>query len=321
MIWLLLACASRSDPAPPAASAPEPPASVEPPQHPGPGHGPPGGRPPLRQHSAVSSSGVSTLEPAVVAPITANEATWVVEGSWRLLQANAVPEHPTGAFPNPGNPNPIRAQDIRVQVPVAPQIAEAPTAVKLPGWALNGVPFDPGAGEFYQGDPGLGWQYEALSGAVPLGIDENHAHVQPTGTYHYHGLPTLFLQAQGVRFDAHSPQVGWASDGFPIYALYGYADPQDSSSPIVEHTSSYRLKEGTRPSAEGQPGGAYDGTFSADYEVVEGAGTLDACNGRWTVTPEFPEGTYAYFLTGDHPVVPRCVVGTPDRSLRRPPPR
>lgn len=275
----------------------------------------------MRKHTTVSSAGVDRRAKADVAPISANEATWTVEGSWRILSANAVPAHNTGAFPNPGNPNRISVQEIRAQVPLNPQVAEGPTRVKEPGWALNGVPFDPGAGEFYQGDPSLGWQYEALSGAVPLGIDDNNAHVQPTGKYHYHGLPTLFLEAQGVTHTAHSPQIGWAADGFPIYALYGFEDPKDAGSAIVEHSSSYRLKEGTRPSGEGQPGGAYDGTFNADYEFVKGAGTLDECNGTWTLTPEFPQGTYAYFLTSSHPVVPRCVVGTPDRSsLRRPPP-
>ena len=248
----------------------------------------------MRKHTTVASAGVQSLEPAVVDPITESLATWTVEGSWRLLQSNAVPAHKTGAFPNPGNPNRISAQSVSARIPLAPEVAAFPTPVKVPGWALNGVPFDPGAGEFYQGDPSLGWQYEALSGAVRLGFDENHAHVQPTGMYHYHGLPTLFL--------------------------YAFEDPESARSEIIEHSSSYRLREGTRPSGDGQPGGAYDGTFNADYEFVDGAGTLDACNGIWTVTPEFPDGTYAYFLSGSHPVVPRCVVGTPDRSMRRPPP-
>ena len=318
-LLLLAACASKTEPT---TSVPEtaPVQAEAPPQHPGPGMGPPGDRPPMRKHTTVASSGVKRLVPADVPPSSENTATWRVEGSWRLLESNAVPDHNTGAFPNPGNPNTISPQRISAKVPLSPAVADSPTPVKTPGWALNGVPFDPGAGEFYLGDPSLGWQYEALSGAVPLGIDENYAHVQPTGKYHYHGLPTLFLEAQEVSFKAHSPQVGWAADGFPIYALYGYEDPQDSGSAITEHTSSYRLKEGTRPSGEGQPGGAYDGTFNADYEYVQGAGTLDECNGFWTQTPEFPEGTYAYFLTGSHPVVPRCVVGTPDRSMRRPPP-
>lgn len=46
-----------------------------------------------------------------------------------------------------------------------------------------------------------------------------------------------------------------------------------------------------------------------DYEYVEGAGTLDECNGRMTVTPDFPDGTYDYFLTPDFPIVPRCFKG------------
>ena len=114
--------------------------------------------------------------------------------------------------------------------------------------------------------------------------------------------------------------VGYAADGFPIYALYGYSDGQDSGATIIENTSSYRLKSGERPSDGGNPGGHYDGTFSADYEYVPGSGTLDECNGRFTVTPEFPEGTYAYFLTAEWPVVPRMVRGVPDASaLRRGP--
>ena len=46
-------------------------------------------------------------------------------------------------------------------------------------------------------------QYEALSGAVPLGIDANNAHVQPTGAYHYHGVPTGLLRDLGA-----SPRAG-----------------------------------------------------------------------------------------------------------------
>ena len=109
----------------------------------------------------------------------------------------------------------------------------------------------------------------------------------------------------------HSPQLGWAADGFPIYAMYGYSDAVDPKSPIVELTSSYRLKSGTRPDGEEGPGGNYDGAFTRDYEYVAGSGTLDECNGRTCVTPEFPDGTYAYFLTNDWPVIPRNFRGTP----------
>jgi len=39
--------------------------------------------------------------------------------------------------------------------------------------------------------------------------------------------------------------------------------------------------------------------YVEDYEFVEGQGTLDVYNGRWTKTPEFPNGIYAYFITQD----------------------
>ncbi len=41
------------------------------------------------------------------------------------------------------------------------------------------------------------------------------------------------------------------------------------------------------------------GSFLDDYIFVNGAGDLDEYNGRWCVTPEFPKGTYAYFVTTD----------------------
>ena len=110
----------------------------------------------------------------------------------------------------------------------------------------------------------------------------------------------------------------WAADGFPIYCLFGYTEARDPQSGIRKLTSSYRLKEGTRPNGELGPGGRYDGAFVQDYAYVEGSGDLDECNGRICVTPEFPEGTYAYFLSEAWPVIPRGFRGTPV-SLKRPP--
>lgn len=74
--------------------------------------------------------------------------------------------------------------------------------------------------------------------------------------------------------------------------------------------------ESDRPGGN-EPGGYYDGTFLADYEYIEGAGTLDECNGRMTVSPEFPDGTYAYFLTSDFPNIPRCFKGTPSQDFAK----
>jgi len=190
----------------------------------------------------------------------------------------------------------------------APQVT--PLALSPFGFAVNGVFFDPGAAEFWQGDRESGWQYEALGGAVPLGLDENHAHVQPTGTYHYHGLPALLLKRLGASDSKHSPQVGWAADGFPIYARTGYSDPKNPASAVKVLKSSWRLKAGNRPGGD-EPGGRHDGAFVQDYEYVAGSGDLDECNGRFCLTPEFPEGTYAYFLTDEWPVIPRAFRGSP----------
>lgn len=136
-------------------------------------------------------------------------------------------------------------------------------------------------------------------------MDENYAHVQPTGKYHHHGLPIGPMDSLWVSSTQHSPQTGWAADGFPIYALYGFSDTSNASSEVIKMTSSYRAKSG-----DDQPGGQFDGTFVQGYEYIESLGILDECNGRVTLTPDYPNGIYAYFLTESYPVVPRCVKGS-----------
>ncbi|MDA8745510.1 YHYH protein [Rubripirellula amarantea] len=273
-------------------------------------------QPPPRLHRVIAK-GQLQKRPATSTPVIANEVKIEIIGDDRVITSNGVPHHKTGEFPNNGNPNRISAQSHVYRVPANPKIADHTTPMHGEfGVAINGVPFDPGAGEFYDGEPG--WQYEPLSGAIDLGIDVSHAHVQPTGKYHYHGLPTGLIDSVKVEAGAHSPLVGWAADGFPIYAVYGYSDPKDAASPVQKLTSSYQLKPGQRPGGNA-PGGAYDGTFVADYEYVEGSGDLDECNGQWTVTPEYPDGTYAYFMTEQWPVVPRIYRGTPSEDFRHGP--
>jgi hypothetical protein len=241
-----------------------------------------------------------------------------VRGEYRFIESNGLPSHKHGRFPNAHNPNPIRPQRYVFRVPAqpSPESAITPLAMRPFGVALNGVPFDPGAAEFWNNDPRSGWQYEPLSGKLDLGLDRSNAHVQPNGAYHYHGLP---LGLMG-RWDGKAMLlVGYAADGFPIYAEYGHRDRDQQFSPLEKMRPSYWLKAGTRPDG---PGGAHDGTFIQDYEYVPGAGTLDECNGRFGVTPEHPEGIYHYFVTEEFPFVPRCVRGTPDESFRHagPPP-
>ncbi len=161
-------------------------------------------------------------------------------------------------------------------------------------------------------DPSSGWRREALGERRRLGLDDNNAHVQPNGAYHYHGVPSGLLGRMGA---SDGPVlIGYAADGFPIYGPNGYRDAKNSGSGLKKLTSSYRLKQGTRP---GGPGGAYDGRWVQDYEFVAGLGDLDACNGRFGVTPESPNGTYHYVVTHAFPGVPRCFKGTPDASFTR----
>lgn len=240
--------------------------------------------------------------------------TITTDGNSRLISADGLPNHATGRFPGPGNPNRISPQQHRFRIPLHPRRASQITPLRMQpfGIALNGIPFDPFAAEWWNGDPASGWQYEPMSGAVNLGLDDSHAHVQPTGAYHYHGIPTGLVQK--LASTSAPLLLGYAADGFPIYGPDGYRNPRDPSSGLTRLRSSYRVRSGTRP---GGPGGPHDGAFVEDYEYVEGLGDLDECNGREGTTPEFPQGTYYYVLTDTFPYVPRAFRGEPDPSFAR----
>ena len=146
---------------------------------------------------------------------------------------NGLPDHDVGTFPNANNPNTISAQNVNtsmVLVPVATTNA-APRGPGGIGYALNGVKFDPatagscatnGASTSCSliGNTGA-WSIEALGQSnFNFGVDGNNAHVQPDGTYHYHGMPEGLVskQAKGPNMTL----VGFALDGYPVYARYGY---------------------------------------------------------------------------------------------------
>ena len=256
---------------------------------------------------------------------------WSCSDSERLLSANGIPDHQVGEFPNEGNPNAISSQNISANLTLSPQ--ESTTATELggprgvTGYVLNGVKIDAGtAGSCDDSgdncsliDNSGNWSIEALGhSSFNFGTDENNAHVQPGGTYHYHGMPEGFITKQGGG-DATITIIGWAADGFPIYARYGYSIASDATSAIRAMTGSYQLKSdvsATRPSQDIYP----LGTFAQDWEYVAGSGDLDECNGRVGVTPEFPEGIYHYFATDSYPYFQRCVKGEVEVSGGMPPP-
>jgi hypothetical protein len=97
----------------------------------------------------------------------------------------------------------------------------------------------------------------------------------------------------------HSPIIGWAYDGHPIYGPYGYIDPENKNpfNQLKLIKSSYRVKSSRLAILTGLQDPL--GTFIEDYEFVEGLGDLDKHNGRFCITPEYPQGVYAYFCTID----------------------
>jgi hypothetical protein len=236
-----------------------------------------------------------------------------VEGAHRFVRSNGIPNHETGRFPNRGNPNAVRSQSFTFRMAAHPVAASRPTpsGPAFFGVALNGVPFEAGTAEFWKRDCRSGWNYEVRSEKVDLGLDQNDAHVQPTGAYHYHALPDPLPKALGDD-GSRMVQVGWAADGFPICTAFGHddvKDPKDPKSKVRKMKSSCRLKAGLRPNG---PRGTYEGTFTEDYEYVAGLGDVDECNGRVSVTAEFSDGIYCYFLTEDFPYIARQWRGAPD---------
>ena len=79
--------------------------------------------------------------------------------------------------------------------------------------------------------------------------------------------------------------------------------------------SSWSTEPGTRPEEPEGPVGAFDGRYVEDYEYVEDQGDLDECKGRFSLTPEYPDGIYHYYITERFPFVPRKFKGTPNESF------
>lgn len=117
------------------------------------------------------------------------------------------------------------------------------------------------------------------------------------------------FNANRIAGTTHSPIIGYAYDGNPIYGPFGYSDPVDSTSSISRISSGYVL-QGSRQN--GPDTGRYPlGSFIDDYKWVpsvnSGKTELDSNNGRFCVTPDYPKGTYAYYISvdsSDNPVFP-----------------
>ncbi|MGC4039379.1 MAG: YHYH protein [Flavobacterium sp.] len=221
-----------------------------------------------------------------------------------------------GQFLNPGAPT---AQGYTYRFPRNPTVPATKTISPIQGaigLLTNGVPvYGLSNAHYYNGTnnngmgPGGTWNVEVyLSEGFVLDATLG-AHPQQQGAYHSHAKP--YRLYSGTDSTVHSPIIGWAFDGYPIYGPYGYSNPTDATSAVTRMKTGYSLRNITTRTTlpygvalnSSQYGPAVSntyplGTYIEDYNwLASNGGDLDKYNGRFCVTPEFPAGTYAYFVT------------------------
>ncbi|GLX78682.1 hypothetical protein tinsulaeT_20220 [Thalassotalea insulae] len=256
-----------------------------------------------------------------------------VSGDKCVFDVNEIPNHDFNDASASFATN-VAEQSGRYEIPKSPVAAATVTELSLGttnAILLNGVVIDLLAAACYDvGNEPLGqekigcgedqldnpWRYDPMSPLNNFGTDIHNAHVQPDGTYHYHGNPMALFDSDCDLIAQESPVIGFAADGFPIYGSC-FSD----NGVVRKAQSSYQLKAGVRQLVNGyttpQAGmgdvasNNYDGQFRGDYDYQAGSGDLDQCNGM-TIN-----GQYGYYITNSYPWVVGCYKGTPDSSLNK----
>ena len=130
-----------------------------------------------------------------------------------IMESQGYPNHPTAVFPNSGNPNAIQVQNFTFRLPLVPKLADKIT--RLPrgpiGTALNGVVFF---------NPYEMEGMNAVEGYSEVWLDSCCGHPQQTGVYHNHKYPSCVKSPIKDDGKQHSPILGFAFDGFPVYGPY-----------------------------------------------------------------------------------------------------
>lgn len=258
------------------------------------------------------------------------------------VTTKGIPSYPTGPFLD-GNPSQASDQNAIFKFPLTPsQNTGTPTntsggniGVLINGVAIfdyrDGVSWNNVQGKVCGGPiqtcTGDGkWNRDAVIGEK-AGFDCAKGH-PAMGNYHHHQSPSAFKLDKTVisticnLYDAdglyvidetkHSPLLGFAYDGFPIYGAYAYKNT-DGTGGIIRMKSSYNLRaittrtayaDGTSVTSGPAVSTTYPlGYFREDYEYkTTTAATpdyLDEHNGRFCKTPEYPNGIYCYFATVD----------------------
>jgi hypothetical protein len=267
--------------------------------------------------------------------VLANVQSVDYSNDWVYITATGIPAYITGPFQD-GNPSFAENQSAIYKFPLVPTQNTGTPTETTPGnigvfvngvslfdyrdgvaWNTNTNSICGGPGNPPCGPPGTvsDWNRDAIP-AEMAGFDCAKAH-PAMGNYHHHQNPSAFnldlmvlsdvcdtYPADGlyvINTNEHSPLIGFAYDGFPIYGAYGYANT-DGTAGIVRIQSSYALAGATtRTNGPGVDASYFDGYFREDYQFISHteAYYLDEHNGRFAVTPEYPSGTYAYYATVD----------------------
>jgi YHYH protein len=263
--------------------------------------------------------------------------------NWSYVTTTGMPAYKVGPYLD-GNPNQAGNQNAIFKFPLNPTVntgTKTATSGGNIGVFVNGVAmFDYRDGVGWNsttnalcGGPGnpacpgglaaMSWTRDAVV-AERAGFDCSKGH--PAGTnYHHHQNPSAFdtdltvlsnvcnlYDSEGlytINPAQHSPLLGFAYDGFPVYGAYGYANANGTGG-ITRIKSGYQLRNITvrthNASGTAVPNGPAVSTtyplgyFREDYEWLAHAGDesyLDIHNGRFCVTPEYPSGIYCYFAT------------------------
>jgi hypothetical protein len=247
------------------------------------------------------------------------------------VRANGLASYTMGPWPQ--NPNVPSSQEWVFKIPRNP-IEATGTNTNTPfggaqAVSINGVVmFGYGDGKSYSSAQGANvgngdgnWDTDAWVSEGSTMDASGGGHPTNGGLYHYHATPFTLYVDPGT---GHSAIIGYAFDGFPIYGPFGYTNATNSASGVTRMVSSYQLRTITDrtilpdASVSTPPGPSVSasfplGTYVQDYEYVMGSGSLDEYNGRYCYTPEYPTGTYAYFLSTDNsgdPQFPYILAGS-----------
>ena len=118
--------------------------------------------------------------------------------------------------------------------------------------------------------------------------------IEQNGNPLYGQKDLQIVNDQEINNTNHSSIIGWSYDGYPIYGPYGYKNKNGGEVTQIKSGYKLELKE-NRPPTSIFPAEFFIEDFT--WTESEDESFLDKNNGRFCVTPDYPNGTYAYFAT------------------------